>query len=149
VTDEPAVNPGNLIVDTSALLAYVDASEPDHEAVTADIETATGLLVVSPYVVAELDYLVATRHGVEAELEVLEQLSSGAWELADFGAQDLTRTRSVIATYRDQAIGAADASNVVLAERYRTRSIATLDRRHFEVLRPLSGGRFTVLPAAR
>jgi predicted nucleic acid-binding protein len=149
VTDEPSVNPGNLIVDTSALLAYVDASEPDHEAVAADLEAATGLLVVSPYVVAELDYLVATRHSVDAELEVVEQLSSGAWELADFGTQDLARARSVIATHHDQAIGVADASNVVLAERYRTRSIATLDHRHFEVLRPLSGGRFTVLPAVR
>jgi predicted nucleic acid-binding protein len=149
VTDEPSVNPGNLIVDTSALLAYVDASEPDHEAVAADLEAATGLLVVSPYVVAELDYLVATRHSVDAELEVVEQLSSGAWELAGFSAQDLTRAQSIIATYRDQAIGVADASNVVLAERYRTRSIATLDHRRLEVLRPLSGGRFTVLPAVR
>lgn len=149
MTDEPSVNPDNLIVDTSALLAYVDASEPDHEAVAADLEAATGLLVVSPYVVAELDYLVATRHGVDAELAVLEQLGGGAWELAGFSAQDLTRAQSVIATYRDQTIGVADASNVVLAERYRTRSIATLDHRHFEVLRPLSGGRFTVLPAVR
>jgi predicted nucleic acid-binding protein len=148
VNDEPAVSPGNLIVDTSALLAYVDASEPDHEAVTAHLETATGLLVVSPYVVAELDHLVATRHGVDAELAVLEQLGAGAWELADFSTEDLTRARSVIATYRDQTIGVADASNVVLAARYGTRSIATLDHRHFEVLRPLSGGRFTVLPAA-
>jgi predicted nucleic acid-binding protein len=149
VNDEPAVSPGNLIVDTSALLAYVDASEPDHEAVTEHLEAATGLLVVSPYVVAELDYLVATRHGVDAELAVLEQLGAGAWELAGFSTEDLARARSVIATYRDQTIGVADASNVVLAERYRTRSIATLDHRHFEVLRPLSGGRFSVLPAVR
>jgi len=141
------VSAGNLIVDTSALLAYVDAAEPDHGAIATELEAATGLLVVSPYVVAELDYLVATRHGVDAGLAVLEQLGGGAWELADVGAQDVARARSVIAC-RDQAIGVADASHVVLAERYRTRSIATLDHRHVDVLRPLSGGRFTVLPAA-
>lgn len=57
--------------------------------------------------------------------------------------------RSVIAEYGDQAVGVADASNVVLAERYRTRTIVTLDRRYFDVLRPITGTRFTVLPPAR
>jgi predicted nucleic acid-binding protein len=59
---------------------------------------------------------------------------------------DLERAASVIKKYRDQQIGAADASNVVLADRYQTRTIATLDRRHFTVLRPLGGGRFAVVP---
>ena len=36
----------------------------------------------------------------------------------------------------DQHIDVADASNVVLADQYRTRTIATLDRRHFDVVRP-------------
>lgn len=139
----------NLIVDTSALLAYFDASEPDHDAVENDLDATTDLLIVSPYVVAELDYLLATRHGVDAELAVLDELTSGAWELASFGARDLAQARSIIAKYGDQAIGVADASNVVLAERYRTHTIETLDRRHFDVLRPLAGGRFSVLPSAR
>lgn len=138
-----------LIVDTSALLAYFDASEPDHDAVENDLDATTDLLIVSPYVVAELDYLLATRHGVDAELAALDELTSGAWELASFGAHDLAQARSIIAKYGDQAIGVADASNVVLAERYRTRTIETLDRRHFDVLRPLGGDRFTVLPRAR
>lgn len=138
----------HLIVDTSALLAYFDASEPDHAAVTEVVSAVSDLLVVSPYVVAELDYLVATRHGVDAELAVLDELTGGAWELAGFGADELQRARSLVATYPDPEIGVADASNVVLAERYRTRIIATLDRRHFEVLRTTGGHRFTVLPAA-
>src|SRR3954469_11661219 len=131
-----------LIVDTSALLALFDASEPDHPAVTAALAGATEPLVVSPYVVAEVDYLVATRHGVDAELLVLRELSSGAWDLATFGSDDLRAAAEVVGRYADQSIGAADASNVVLAARYRTTEIATLDRRHFEVLRPLTGGRF-------
>ena len=57
-----------MIVDTSALLAFFDTSEPDHEAVSAVLGAATEPLVVSPYVVAELDYLVASRLGVSAEL---------------------------------------------------------------------------------
>lgn len=139
----------DLIVDTSALLAYFDASEPDHAAVTEDLSASIELLIVSPYVVAELDYLVATRHGVEAELAVLDELTGGAWELAAFDVDDLKHARTIIANYGDQAIGVADASNVVLAERYRTRTIVTLDRRHFGVLRPITGDRFTVLPGVR
>lgn len=135
-----------MIVDTSALLAYFDSAEPDHEAVARAIDESGETLIVSPYVVAELDYLVATRVGIDGELAVLRELSGGAWELADFTAADVERAAEVIEKYRDQNIGIADASNVVLADRHRTRTVATLDRRHFSVLRPLAGGRFTLVP---
>lgn len=135
-----------MIVDTSALLAYFNDREPDHAAVAAVIESSTEPLVVSPYVVAELDYLVATRIGVDAELAVLAELAGDAWDLPPFEGEDLERAARVIKKYRDQNIGVADASNVVLADRYSTRTIATLDRRHFDVVRPIKGGRFKVLP---
>ncbi|MCU4185149.1 hypothetical protein K6U06_12315 [Acidiferrimicrobium sp. IK] len=54
--------------------------------------------------------------------------------------------RDVIANYKDQEIGVADASSVVLADRYRTRTIASLDHRHFDTLGSLDGGYFEVLP---
>ena len=136
-----------MIVDTSALLAYFNAREPDHEAVSRVIDTNDdGLLVVSPYVLAELDYLIAQRVGVDAELEVLRELSSGAWELAVVGVAELELATSIIEKYGDQKIGVADASIVVLADRYHTRTIVTLDRRHFDVLRPIGGGRFSIRP---
>ena len=134
-----------VIADTSALLAFFDASEPDHQAVS-EVLAAADALVVSPYVIAELDYLVATRHGVDDELAMLDELAGGAWHLAAFGEAELQRARGVIASYRDQQIGVADASIVVVAERYRTRTIASLDHRHFDVLRSLDGGYFEVLP---
>jgi len=136
-----------VIVATSALLAFFDRDEPDHQAVSTLLAAPGEHLVVSPYVVAEVDYVVASRLGVEAELNVLRELAGGAWDLPALGADDLTVMVSVIDKYHDHAVGVADASNVVLAARYRTRTIATLDRRHFDVLRPLTGGRFTVLPS--
>lgn len=135
-----------MIVDTSALLAYFDTAEPDHRAVSRVMVDAEELLIVSPYVVAELDYLVGTRVGVDAELAVLRELLGGAWVLADFSTSELTEAARIIDKYRDLRIGLADASNVVLANRFRTRRIATLDRRHFEVLRPIGGGRFSIRP---
>ena len=135
-----------MIVDTSALLAFFDTDEPDHAAVSKVLDAATEPLVVSPYVVAELDYLVASRLGTSAELAVLHELTGGAWDLPAFGIDDLASARSVVERYADQGIGVADASNVVLAARHHTRTIVTLDRRHFDVVRPLGGGRFSVLP---
>lgn len=135
-----------MIVDTSALLAYFNAREPDHEAVSAIIDNNDGPLVVSPFVIAELDYLIAKRIGVDAELAVLQELSSGAWDLASVEVADLELATSVIEKYRDQDVGVSDASIVVLANRYRTRTVVTLDRRHFDVLRPIDGGRFSILP---
>lgn len=128
------------------MLAFFDASEPDHAAVDDALAAHTGLKIISPYVVAELDHVVATRHGVQAELAVLDELTGGAWELVGFGVEDVRQARSIIARYGDQEVGVADASNVVLAERYRTQTIVTLDRRHVEVLRPITGDRFTLLP---
>jgi uncharacterized protein len=145
----PASANGDVIVDTSALLAYFDASEPDHAAVEQVLAANSDLLIISPYVMAELDYLVSTRHGVHAEVTVLDELTSGAWELVALGRDELKQARSIIAKYGDQEVGLADASNVILAERYRTRTIVTLDRRRFEVLRPITGNRFTVLPRVR
>jgi len=135
-----------VIVDTSALLAYFNTAEPDHQAVSAVIDNYDGALVVSPHVIAELDYLVATRAGVDAELQVLRALSTGAWELPALSVAELELATLVIEKYRDQNIGVADASLVVLADRYRVRTIATLDRRHFEVVRPIGGGRFSIRP---
>ena len=135
-----------LICDTSGLLAFFDAGDTWFPAVRAVVEADPGPFVVSPYVLAELDYLLATRRGVDAELAVLGELSGGAWDLAVMDAADVTRAREILATYRDQAVGVADASLVVLAERYQTDRLLTLDHRHFRVLRTLAGGPFTLLP---
>ena len=135
-----------IIADTSGLLALFNRREPDHAAVVAAVAADAEPLVVSPYVVAELDYLVATRLGVEAELAVLAELTSGAYELVAYDVDDLAVARSVVERYQDQEVGVADASIVVLADRYRTRTLLTLDRRHFDVVRPLGGGRFRLLP---
>ena len=44
-------------------------------------------------------------------------------------------------------IGIADASLVVLADKYRTTRLQTFDERHFRAIRPLHANAFTILPA--
>jgi hypothetical protein len=134
-----------IIADTSGLLALFNKREPTHEQVRGAI-TDNDLLVVSPYVVAELDCVLATPLGIEAELTVLEELAGGAYELAQMEADDVGEAARLIRRYHDQDIGITDASLAVLARRYGTRTILTLDRRHFGVIRPLDGGRFKLIP---
>lgn len=135
-----------IVADTSGLLAYFNAAEATHAAAAEIVDGERDPVVVSPFVVAELDYLVATRIGVDQELAILHELSAGAYELPSIDAAALREVELVITRYRDQQVGVTDASLVVLAQRYGTRTILTLDRRHFDVLRPLSGGRFKILP---
>jgi uncharacterized protein len=55
--------------------------------------------------------------------------------------------RRVARRYRDLELGLADASIVVLAERFGTRRLLTLEERAFRSVTPLQGGQFTLLPA--
>jgi hypothetical protein len=135
-----------LIVDTSALIALFDESDRHHGNVISVVEADDGPFVVSPYVVAELDHLILTRRGVAQEHVVLAELSSRAWELALFEATDLEEALTVIDQYHDQRIGVTDASLVVLARKYQTKRILTLDRRHFSMLKGANGRSFHLLP---
>jgi predicted nucleic acid-binding protein len=135
-----------IIADTSGLLAFFNSAEPLHDAVRELVEGETDPIVVSPYVIAELDYLVVNRIGVHAELAVLAELASGAYDLAQIDSVDLRGVTGILRRYVDQAVGVTDASLVLLADKYSTRRILTLDHRHFSVLRPLTGGHFSLLP---
>lgn len=136
-----------MIIDTSALLAYFDAAEPRHREVSAVIDGSDReLLVVSPFVIAELDYLLLSRHGSRAERAVLEELTSGAWDLAHMDSERLASAHRIVSAYADVPIGVADASNIVLAEAYGTSTIVTLDRRHFSILRLSDGSAVDIRP---
>jgi uncharacterized protein len=135
-----------IIADTSALLALFNRGDHAHTKVVTFLDANDEPLAVPPFVVAELDYLVATRIGVQAELAVLRELAGGAYDLPALDAGDLSVCADLIHKYADQNIGVTDASIAVLAKRYQTTSILTLDHRHFGVLRSIDGAPFTLLP---
>ncbi|MGH3198735.1 MAG: PIN domain-containing protein [Streptosporangiaceae bacterium] len=135
-----------LVCDTSGLIAYFDASDAYHADISAAIDEDPGPFAVSPYVLAEVDYLLATRRGAREELVAVRELSGGAWELPAFDSGDVRQAADIIERYGDQNIGLADASLVILAARYRTDRLLTLDHRHFRVIRTASGRPFTLVP---
>lgn len=135
-----------IIADTSALLALFNLGDEAHSQVSEFVATTDEPFVVSPFVIAELDYLIMTRIGVAAELSMLRELAGGAYDLPSLDGQDLRDCAEVISKYADQQIGVTDASIVVLAKRFHTTSILTLDHRHFGVVRSLDATHFTLYP---
>lgn len=105
----------------------------------------SGPLIVSAFNAAEADYLISDRLGAEAELRFLADLT-GPYTLDMPDEEGIQEAAEVCRHYADLAPGLADASILVLAKKWRTRSIATLDHRHFHALRPLQGASFELYP---
>ena len=137
-----------ILLDTSGLLAALDSSQNRHAQAAAALRTVSGPLLLSPFVLAELDYLLATRVGVRAQRALLDEVARGAYRLEPFTTEDVAAAALVLRRYRDLEIGLADASIVVLAERYAVLDVLTLDHRHFQALRGPRGRRFRIHPAA-
>jgi len=135
-----------ILVDTSGLLAAIDADQRHHAESARSLLAATPPRILSPFVVAELDYLLASRLGVGAELALLGEVARGAYEVAAFGNDDVRAAASVVERYREMELGLADASLVILADRYATNELLTLDERHFRAVTRSDGVPFRLLP---
>ena len=136
-----------IVLDTSGLLAAIDGSQRHHRAAAAVLAAASAPRILSPFVLAELDYLLGSRVGPAAQDRLLEQVESGVYGLEPFDKDDVASARAVLDRYRDLGLGIADASIVVLAARHGTRDLLTLDERHFRALRDPRGLPFRLFPA--
>jgi uncharacterized protein len=136
-----------IICDTSGLYAAYNSRQPGHRETMAAVNGSAGPLVVSQYVVIELDYLLRTKVGVDAEIGMLRDVEAGAYDVTALSEPELGRAIALIEQYADRNLGIADAANVILAARYRTTNLLTLDERDYRIVRPLWGNAFTVLPA--
>jgi len=88
-----------LLLDTSGLLAALDSDQRFHRVAREALGRASGPLILSPFVLAELDYLLLTRVGGEAELALLGGVARGTYRLEPFSAFDVAEARVVIERY--------------------------------------------------
>jgi predicted nucleic acid-binding protein len=135
-----------ILLDTSGLLAAYDSDEPLQQVALRALQNAAAPRLVSPFVLAELDYLVRQRVGDAAAMTLLEEVSRGAYKLAQVDEAHIAEARDLILRYHDLGIGLTDASIVVLARRYDVHDVLTLDERHFRVLRGPRDLPFRILP---
>lgn len=135
-----------VVVDAGPLYAAADTDDTHHARCANFLAEHPGPLVVPQLVVAEVTYLIGRRLGTATELLFLAEFTSGALSTEPVQPADWPRITELVARYRDFPLGTVDASVVACAERLGVTDIATLDHRHFAVVRPEHTAAFTLLP---
>jgi predicted nucleic acid-binding protein len=133
-----------LIVDTGPLVALLDATDPDHERCTALLRATNEPRIVPVCVLVEVEYLV--RPWPQALPALLADFDAGAFELLDLPTRWLLRSGELVERYRDLPLGLVDATVIAATEMLRETKVATLDHRHFAVVRPAHATALELLP---
>lgn len=97
-------------------------------------------------VLVELDYFLTRGFGPDPMRRVLSDAKSGAFSIEPLIAGDYDRVGELMKTYSDQRIGFVDAAVFAIVERLREPKLATLDHRHFAVMRPRHINALELLP---
>ena len=134
-----------MIVDTGVLYAALDRDDAAHERSAACLTTREPRVVPEP-VIAETAWLVRVRLGVLQQAAFIARIDKAGAMIEAVRAEDRMRAARLIATYKDLDLGYVDASIVAIAERLGEARIATLDHRHFSVVRPRHLEAFELVP---
>lgn len=106
-------------------------------------------MVIPAPVIAEVGYLLGTRAGAQAESFFLRSLADGDFLVEDLTSVDYGRGADLVEQYGDLPLGTTDAAVIAVAERLNVPEVATLDHRHFTVVRPRHVKALTLLPEGR
>jgi predicted nucleic acid-binding protein len=128
------------------LYATLDAGDGGHEPCTALLQDAREPRIVPAPVLAEVDWLCA-QASTDRFISVLDQIESGALVVEDLFPEDYRRVATLLTTYADLRVGFVDAAVLAIVERLREPKLATLDHRHFSVMRPRHVDALELLPA--
>ena len=134
-----------LLLDTGPIVAALDEDDPEHDRCLALLTGGDDRLVPSP-ILAEVDYWLSKLGSLRAWADLAADISGGAYRLIHPSEADLIRAAELELVYADLRLGFVDASIIALAERLNETRIATLDRRHFSVVRPRHCPCLTLLP---
>ena len=133
-----------LIIDTGPLVSLLDATDPDHDRCTQLLQDTNEERVVPTGVLVEVEYLL--RPWPDAFSALLSDFAAGGFELLELPLQWVLRAGELLERYRDLHLGLVDASVVAATEMLDEPKLATLDRRHFAVIRPAHTAALTLLP---
>ena len=124
----------------------MDRSDTDFEKCAELIENSTEPIVVPAPVIVEVDWLASRRLQPEAFLKLLADIDNALVQVEELVEADYRRSRDLMARYRDLSLGFVDAAVMSIVERLGETKLATLDRRHFGVVRPRHVPSLRLLP---
>jgi predicted nucleic acid-binding protein len=130
----------------SALYATIDARDSHHQRCAELLGGVRGSRIVPAPVLPEVDWL-CSRSPSGRFTPVLDQIQNGALEVEDLIEADYERIAELLRTYADLYLGFVDAAVLAVVERLREPKLATLDHRHFAVMRPRHVEALELLPA--
>lgn len=135
-----------VVVDTGVLLGAVDADDADHHRCAGLLRERRGHLIVPAPVVPEVAWQIERNLGPGAEAAFLRLITAGELEVVDLVVADYARCIELIEAYHDLGLGLVDASVVTVAEKLGATTLATLNRRDFQVVRPSHTVAFELVP---
>ncbi len=135
-----------LVLDTGPIFAYLDRNDPDYRACRDLIESSGELLVIPAPVLVELDWFVSNRLNPGVLVRFLTAISRGEFEIQNLTLEDYERAAYLCDRYSDSDIGFVDAAVLAVVERLNEPKLATLDHRHFGMLRPRHVDALRLLP---
>lgn len=136
-----------LVVDAGPLVAAAATRDRNHERCVELLSQAPRPLMVPSLVVTEVAYFLADRIGHKAEQAFARSLRDGELHVEPVEPMDWSRIDQLLSEYADLPLGIVDASVVAACERLGAATLATLDRRHFSVVRPRHRDALILLPA--
>jgi predicted nucleic acid-binding protein len=134
-----------LLLDTGPIVAALNAKDPDHQRCAALLQDTDDLLIPAP-VLVEVDYWLIKLGGPQVWSDFVADIERGAYRVLHPTDGDLTRAAELESSYRDLDLGLVDASILALCERLGHTTLATLDRRHFSIVKPRHCTHLTLLP---
>ena len=133
-------------MDSGPLYASIDADDAYHSACLELLTRHPGPLIVPQLVIAEVAYFIEKWLGADREVRLVADLSRGVFQTEPVQSADWVRVGQLLWRYRTLRLGIVDASVIAAAERLQITTVATLDRRHFAVVRPHHVEVLTLLP---
>jgi len=121
----------------------LDADDQDHIRCSELLRSWTGARLVPSPVLVELDHFVPS----SAFIRFLDDVRRGAFVVEELQARDYTRIGELLDAYADLRLGFVDAAVLAVVERFGERQVATLDRRHFAIVRLKHTDALQLLPS--
>jgi uncharacterized protein len=135
--------PGELLLDTGALVSLLDRGQRHHREFVGFFQTWQREAVTTEAVLTEATHLLArVSGGGVACLDFV--LSGGGVVFVPKRTAALRRARELMVQYADCPMDFADSTLVVLAEDLKTNIVLTTDRRDFSVYRIDGRKRFEI-----
>ena len=136
-----------LVLDTGPLYASLDRRDAKHATCRRLLEETPEPLVIPGPVLVEVDYWIHVRLHPGVLVALLDDIVAGAYRVEELYPEDYARVRELCDRYADADVGFVDAAVLAIVERLNEPKVATLDHRHFSVLRPRHVDSLTLVPA--